>query len=86
MARENLVEALEDAVDMLREHAVHDWADFLEDVIANADDEGVLDRLRHAYRALTDVVLEPADTDDNYLFQQRLGQAWINLERLALTA
>jgi hypothetical protein len=84
LARENMVMALADAADLLREHGQPRWAAFLRDVIDHAEDEGALDRLRQAYDELGDLVLKPGAADDaDFIFQQRLGQAWVNLERLS---
>ncbi len=85
-ARENMIMALEDAADLLREHGLQQWATFLRDVIDHAEDERALDRLRQAYDELGDLVLNPGEADDaDYLFQQRLGHAWVNLEHLSAT-
>jgi hypothetical protein len=82
-ARENMTMALDDAADLLREHGQHEWATFLQDVIDHAEDDAALARLRRAYDELTDLILDPADADADFLFQQRLGHAWVNLERLS---
>jgi hypothetical protein len=82
VVRENMTMALDDAVDLLRKHGQPEWARFLQDVIDHAEDDAALARLRRAYDELTDLVLDPADADVDYLFQQRLGHAWVNLERL----
>jgi hypothetical protein len=82
VVRENMTMALDDAVELLREHGQHEWARFLQEVIDHAEDDAALARLRRAYDELTDLVLDPANADVDFLFQQRLGHAWDNLERL----
>jgi hypothetical protein len=85
-ARENMIMALGDAADLLREHGLQQWATFLQEVIDHAEDERALDRLRQAYDELGGLVLNPGQADDaDYLFQQRLGHAWVNLEHLSAT-
>jgi hypothetical protein len=84
MARENMVMALWEAADLLHEHGLPQWAAFLRDVIDHAEDESALDRLRQAFGELADLVLNPGEADDaDYIFQRRLGQAWVSLELLA---
>lgn len=83
-ARENMIMALEEAADLLRAHGLQRWATFLRDVVDHADDESALERLRRAYGELADLVLNPGEADDaDYIFQRRLGQAWVNLELIA---
>ncbi|MFC6022154.1 hypothetical protein ACFP2T_39075 [Plantactinospora solaniradicis] len=78
--------ALEEAADLLSEHGLAQWATFLQGVIDHAEDERALDRLRQAFDELADLVLNPGAADDaDFVFQQRLGQAWVNLERLTAT-
>jgi hypothetical protein len=82
-ARENMSMALDDAADLLLEHGQHEWATFLQDIINHAEDDAALDRLRRAYDELTHLILDPDDADADFVFQQRLGHAWVNLERLS---
>jgi hypothetical protein len=84
-ARENLVMALDDVADFLAQHGQQRWAVFVRGVIDHPEDERALDRLRGSFGALTDLVLDPEDADADFLYQQRLGHAWVNLERLART-
>ncbi len=84
-ARENLVMALDDVADLLSQHGQQRWAAFVRGVVDNPEDQRALDRLHASYGELTDVVLDPDDADADFLYQQRLGHAWVNLERLVKT-